>query len=87
MDSPTCNCWRCWFQKSFTAIVLLSIVILAFLATVILMHEEMILDKYVIWLEGFTGGAMTALSVALSAPAPTAHRDTTVTSPAEAPKP
>ena len=68
MASPndtSCSCWRCWTQSNFTALALLWIVLLSFLATVILMHEDRIEDKYVTWLEGFCGGAMTSLAVAL----------------------
>lgn len=64
-DHSSCSCWRCWFQQNLTPIVLFLFVLLGFLSTVGLMHEEKIDDKYVTWLEGFTMGAMTSLAVAL----------------------
>jgi len=72
-DDKQCSCWRCWVQSNFTPIVLLLIVFVSFVATVVLMHEDSIDDKYVTWLEGFCMGAMTSLAVALRASTPVSH--------------
>jgi hypothetical protein len=76
MTNEPCSCWRCWFQSNFTPIVLLGIVFVSFVATVVLMHESSIEDKYVTWLEGFCGGAMTSLAVALKATGSVSHSTT-----------
>lgn len=65
VDHANCSCWRCWFQSNFTPLALLAIVIVSFIATVALMHEATIDDKYVTWLEGFCAGAMTSLAVSM----------------------
>lgn len=64
MDSDGMS-WRAWIQLNFTPFVLLVIVLLSLTATVSLMHEALIEDKYVTWLEGFSAGAMTSLAVSL----------------------
>ena len=64
-DNVKCGCWRCWFQATFTPLALFAVLILSFIATVVLMHEEGILDKYVTWLEGWDAGVLTSLGVAL----------------------
>lgn len=69
----TCTCWSCWLQGNFTPIVLFFMVVISLVATVILMHEDKIDDKYVTWLEGFCGGAMTSLAVSLKGSNATVH--------------
>ena len=63
--NQTCHCWRCWFQQNFSVILLSILLIMSVFATLTLMHEESIADKYVIGLEGWDAGLLTALGVAL----------------------
>ena len=65
IGTHSCTCWRCWIQANFSVIVLFVILMVSLLATIILMHEEVIADKYVIWLEGWDAGILTSLGVAL----------------------
>lgn len=60
-----CTCWRCWMQANFPAILLFLLLILSLASTLVLMHEEIIADKYVIWLQGWDAGLLTSLGVAL----------------------
>lgn len=69
-DMPDGVSWRCWVQQNLTVLILLWLVGVSFFATVILMHEAKIDDKYVTWLEGFCGGATTSLAVAMKSSNP-----------------
>lgn len=70
MERPEIS-WRAWVQANFTPLTLLGLVVLSLIATVSLMHEDAISDKYVTWLEGFCMGAMTSLALALRTAAST----------------
>lgn len=61
-----CSCWKCWFQHHFNCILLLFLLTVSLLATIVLMHEQIIEDKYVTWLEGWDAGIMTALTTSLT---------------------
>ena len=65
IGTHSCSCWKCWIQANFSVIILFTILVFSFAATVILMHEEVIADKYVIWLQGWDAGILTSLGVAL----------------------
>lgn len=81
-----CTCWRCWIQANFSAILLFSLLMVSLFATLVLMHEEIIADKYVIWLEGWDAGLLTSLGVALNTDTTGKRRDHAPDPPQE-PKP
>ena len=74
-DNAKCSCWRCWFQSTLTPLALFTILILSFITTVVLMHEDSILDKYVTWMQGWDTGVLASLGVALQGNQHVSHTD------------
>lgn len=87
IDPPTCRCWRCWTQDNFTVIVLFVLVIVSLSLTILIMHEKSLPDEYAKWAQGWTGGLLTGLTLAMNnsasanrphipnAPAPEGQKD------------
>lgn len=63
-------------QANSSVLLLFIFLIVAFGATIVLMHETKIPDEYAKWAQGFTEGILTGLTLAMRPPGATnSHQD------------
>lgn len=75
---PSCRSWRCFIQDNFTSVALFGLLIICLALLILLMHEDKIDDKYVVWQEGFTAGIFSAWTLSLKSATTGQHQGDTI---------